>query len=420
MLLATAEFAHGRQSPSAAGEAPAAKHSKPAARAFPRVELGAGRRLEYVGAFSPDGKFRPLTKLGSFVDSMVSASRSGQPEPSSAPPDPAKLIEEDPTKQVPPNIQLRRNEQQVEDFQPPERAVGVAKGQSVLGEVRDSIVSLAYGPQKFLMVPQSVTTDSRRRVIVTDPVAHGVHVLAYTATESFQIVGGKGRRLQSPSGVAVDSNDNIYVSDSERGMILVYDSEGRFLHAIGSSGDEGLFERPSALAIDSKAGRLYILDPPRHLLFIFDLKGNVLARIGAANVAGFSSRVGSTEPGKFSDPKAVFVHNDELLVLDSTRVQILDLQGNFLKEFKVSSGGLPNGPSPGLFMDDKNHIYISDPGSGIVRVYDHDGNFQQAFGRPGTRMGEFYAPAGMWADSTALVYIVDARRVQIFRFTSHK
>ena len=244
--------------------------------------------------------------------------------------------------------------------------------------------------EKVLVAPQSVTTDSQQRIIVTDAAAHGVHVFSYYPKNSFQIVGGPGRRLQSPNGVAVDRDDNIYVSDTERGTVLVYDSEGTFVRTIGSFGDEGLFEHPTGIAIDGKAGRLFVLDPPRHMLFILDLQGKVVARVGTDDEsgAGFSSRIGSTEPGRFKDPKAVLVHNDELIVLDGTRIHILDLQGKFLKEFKISSGGeLTKGPAPGLFMDAENRIYVSDPGTGISSDVRPRGGFLRAFGRPAPDSG---------------------------------
>lgn len=419
-LCAMTELGYGRKAPDAGAQgATPGEQSSTAVRAFPRVALWAGRQLEYVGAFSADGKFKPLNRFGLFIDSMKTASASGQ----SVPPDATKLSEEDVMKQVPPNIELHRNERLMEDFQPPEHAVKIAKGHSVIEELRDSFVSLAYGPDQVLMAPQSVTTDSLHRVIVTDAAAHGLHILAYTPKNSFQIVGGTGRRLQSPSGVAVDKDDNIYVSDSERGMVFVYDSQGSFSRTIGSFDGEGLFEHPTGIAIDCKAGRLYVLDPPRHILFILDLDGHVLARVGTIDGtgAGFSRRAGSSEPGKFNDPQAVSVHNDELIVLDGTRVHILNLQGRFLKEFRIlSSGVLPAGPTPGLFMDNENHIYVGDPGSGTIRVYNHDGLLLRVLGRPGPRMGEFNAPAGMWADSTGRVYIVDAHRIQIFQFSGTK
>lgn len=417
-LLAISESAQARKTPRTAKE----QQPEAAVRAFPRVALGPGFQLEYVGAFSADGTFKPLTKLGMFVDSMVTVSSSDEHTPARTLPDASQLNVEDVTKQVPPNVELPRNEQFIEDFQPPEHAMKVAKGHSALEGLRDSVVSLAYGPEKVLLEPQLVTTDSRHRVIVTDGAAHSLHVLAYTAKDSFQIVGGPGRRLQSPSGVAVDGDDNIYVSDSMRGVVLVYDPDGKYVRTIGNVGSEGLFEHPTGIAIDRKAGHLYILDPPRHVLFILDLEGKVLARVGTVDeLSGFSLRSGSTEPGRFKDPKAVLIHNDELIVLDATRIHIFDLQGKFLEEFKVlSSADLHKDSVPGLFMDAENRIYISDPRSGTIRMHSHDGQFLRAFGRPGLRMGEFDVPTGMWADSTGRVYIVDARRIQIFKLKGPK
>jgi DNA-binding beta-propeller fold protein YncE len=421
VLQATTGLAYAWKSPAVA--TPAGEQLGAAMRAFPRVSLGAGRQLEYVGAFSADGKFKSISKFGSFIDSMKTASMSGQPAPSAAALDEMLKEQDAVAKQVPPNIELPRNERLVEDIQPPERAVKVAKGHSVAGELRDSIVSLAYGADRVLNSPQSVTTDSQHRVMVTDTASPGLHVLAYNAKDSFEIVGGPGRRLQSPSGVAVDGEDNIYVSDSARGVILEYDCNGKFVRTIGNFGDEGLFERPSGVAIDAKAGHLYVVDPPRHTLFILDLKGNVLARVGTIDDdgMGFSTRTGSSEPGGFQDPQSVLIHNNELLVLDSHRIHILNLQGKFLKEFKITNNSdLRKGLPPGLFMDAENHIYVSDPGDGVVREYNHDGQLLGAFGRPGMRMGEFNAPTGMWADSSGRVYIVDARRVQIFQLTGTK
>lgn len=342
---------------------------------------------------------------------------SNQPVPK---PDEELKQEDAIVKQVPPSIELHKNERFVEDVQPPERAVQAAKGHSVIEELRDSVVSFAYGAKRVLISPQSVTTDSQHRVIVTDSDSPGVHVLAYNAKDSFQIVGGPGRRLQSPNGVAVDGDDNIFVSDCDRGLILVYDSGGKFVRNIGSFGEEGMFECPAGIAIDTKAGHLYVVDPPRHTLFIFDLKGKLLARVGTkrGDSKEFSSRTGSTEPGEFQYPQSVLVHNGEVVVLDSKRIHILDLQGNSLKEFQITNSvDYDEGPLPGLFMDAENHIFVSDSGSGTIREYSHDGQPLRAFGQYGNRMGEFNGPAGMWADSTGRVYIVDARRIQIYQLS---
>lgn len=422
VLHVGAESAHAWQSPSAAK--PAGQQSQAAKRAFPKVSLGPGLELSYVGSVSSDGRFKTLSKIEIYLDSKSTSEPFAQPTPEEAKRLETANLEHDDAvrKQVPPYIALHPNEQTVEDFQPPEHAVDLPKAHSAFAELRNNIVSLVYGAPPVLIAPESVTTDSQHRVIIGDAGAHAVHVIAKKTKHSFQIVGGPGRRLLSPRGVAVDGDDNIYVSDSERGVILVYDSAGEFVRTIGTYGDEGIFEFPLGLAIDGKTGNLYVVDPQRHMLFILDLKGHVLASIGSSRESGFSTRTGrSTEPGEFQFPQSVLVNNDELIVLDATRIHILTLQGKFVKEFKITNSvDWHTGPVPGLFVDSQNHIYVSDPGSGTIREYDHDGQLLGAFGRPGVRLGEFIAPAGMWTDSTGCVYIADSHRVQVYQWSGKK
>jgi hypothetical protein len=123
------------------------------------------------------------------------------------------------------------------------------------------------------------------------------------------------------------------------------------------------------------------------------------------------------QPGLF----ALYWIAGRLFGFDSVGIHIFDLQGNLMKKFRVSNGADWRGaPLPGLFMDSEDHLYISDRASDMVLEYDREGQLVGAFGRPGVKEGEFNAPSGMWADSTAHLYIVDAHRIQIFRIERPK
>jgi len=66
------------------------------------------------------------------------------------------------------------------------------------------------------------------------------------------------------SCVALDAQDNIYVTDSESGKIFVFDADGKYRHALGSlKGGEGYFKRPTGIAVDSAAQRIYVTDTLR-------------------------------------------------------------------------------------------------------------------------------------------------------------
>ena len=90
--------------------------------------------------------------------------------------------------------------------------------------------------------------------------------------------------------MAVDAEDNIYVTDSDAGKIFVFDANGKYQRAIGSlKGGEGYFKRPTGIAVDSAAQRIYVTDTLRNKIFVLDMQGNVLQTIGKNGDATVSS-----------------------------------------------------------------------------------------------------------------------------------
>ena len=105
----------------------------------------------------------------------------------------------------------------------------------------------------FLVRPYGIVTDSRGRIIVSDPGAPGIHIFDF-AQQKYKFLSRqeKGKdSLVAPQCVAVDAKDNIYVTDSEAGKVFVFEASGKFSHTIGSlKGGEGFFKRPTGIAID--------------------------------------------------------------------------------------------------------------------------------------------------------------------------
>jgi sugar lactone lactonase YvrE len=377
--------------------------STPATRVFPSGDLACGPHVEYLGVYSADGKFSSASGLTRLHDG------SGM--------DPLRRRRFDPSvvrpAEVPPIFTLHPREQVVENYESPAHATKPAKGRSVFSALLDGIVTFAYGREASLQSPNRVTTDSKGRIIVSDPTAAAVHIL--DPKRPIRIAGGPHRRLLAPGGVAVDGEDNIYIADSAQGFILVYDSDGRFLRYIGKRGNEGWFHLPAGMAIDRESRRLYLLDSEKNLLWVLDLEGNALNRIG--RYRGGTSRV------EFSAPTEIALAKDALVVLDSagSRIQILDLQGNPIKQFaiRVARGGQP-APDMGLALDSAGNIYISNLEGSSIRVYSCEGVLLSSFGGTGFRLGEFQSPTGLWIDPTDRFYIADTtnRRVQFFQLSA--
>src|SRR5208283_6041155 len=121
--------------------------------------------------------------------------------------------------------------------------------------------------------------------------------------------------MLAPQCVAVDANDNIYVTDSDAGVIFVFDPSGKFLHALGSlKGGEGYFKRPTGIAVDSAAQKIYVTDTLRDEVFILDMQGNVLGTIGKTGA----------DKGEFNLPTELRLVGPSLMVVDAMnfRVQV--------------------------------------------------------------------------------------------------
>jgi outer membrane protein assembly factor BamB len=94
------------------------------------------------------------------------------------------------------------------------------------------LVDVVAGEPEFhvLIRPYSVVTDSRGRIIVTDPGAEGVHIFDF-AQQKYKFLTRANKEkdgMFAPQCVAVDAQDNIYVTDSESGKIFVFDASGKY------------------------------------------------------------------------------------------------------------------------------------------------------------------------------------------------
>jgi DNA-binding beta-propeller fold protein YncE len=265
-----------------------------------------------------------------------------------------------------------------------------------------------------LMRPYSIAVDSRGRAVVTDPGANGVHIFDFENHKyKFLERRDKGKdSMHSPQCVALDAQDNIYVTDSEAGKIFVFEPSGKFRRTIGSlKGGEGYFKRPTGIAVDSAAQRIYITDTLRDKIFVMDMNGSVLQTIGKRGNGDL----------EFNLPTEVLVRDQNLFVVDAMnfRVQFLNRSGEF--ETAVGRVGDSSGTMyrpKGIGVDSEGHLYVVDGLWGVVQVFDQQGRLLYYFGTRGTGVGEFQLPAGLFIDHDDRIFVVDSynRRIQVFRY----
>jgi DNA-binding beta-propeller fold protein YncE len=267
---------------------------------------------------------------------------------------------------------------------------------------------------KNMVRPYSIATDSKGRIIITDPGAHGVHIFDF-GKEKYKFLSRLDtdkNPLMSPQCVAVDAQDKIYVTDSESGKIFVFDPNGKFERTIGSlKYGEGYFKRPTGIAVDSAAQRIYVTDTLRNQIFIMDMQGSVLKKIGKPG----------TGNGEFNYPTELRLFGDNMAVVDAMnfRVQVLNKDGEF--QYSIGKIGDDVGAMfrpKGVSFDSEGHLYIVDGMWNVVQVFNSEGQLLYYFGKMGTDLGAFQLPTGLSIDAQDRIYVVDSfnRRVQVYHY----
>lgn len=271
------------------------------------------------------------------------------------------------------------------------------------------IAELLLGPKTDdIIKPYGVTVDSTGRIIVADTALKRVHIFDEAKKKYSYIEEAGDAQLQSPIAAAVDGEDNIYVTDSLNPGVYAFSRRGKFLFEIPGLG------RPTGIAVDKKAGRLYVSDTQRHVVEVYDLKGKSIMTIGGHGEG----------PGQFNFPVDLFVDvKGDLYVVDTMnfRIQIFGPGGKFQTMFgRHSDGSGDFGRPKGISVDSEGNIYVADALFDTIQIFDRNGNFLLNFGALGRQVGFFWLPSGMFIDETDKIYIADSynKRIQIFDYLS--
>jgi DNA-binding beta-propeller fold protein YncE len=262
-----------------------------------------------------------------------------------------------------------------------------------------------------ILRPYAIAQDNEGRLLITDPGRHGVHIYDFEKKKYQFLKGPRGKPMKSPIDVACDVNNDIYVSDSVRQQIYVFDARGRYLRMIGGSGPDAILQRPTGMALDRTARRIYVTDTLRHQVLVFGTDGSLIRVIGKRG----------RQPGEFNFPTAVTLSAGKVFVVDAMnfRIQAFTSDGQFINAFGQlgNQSGTLNRPK-GIAADTHGNLYIVDALFETVQVFDPAGHLLYYFGSTGTDPGQFQLPSGIFIDDRNVIYVADSgnRRVQIFRY----
>jgi DNA-binding beta-propeller fold protein YncE len=170
--------------------------------------------------------------------------------------------------------------------------------------------------------PAGIAVNSLDEKYVVDVLAHKLYVFDKNDRFLKEFPGGDGgEQLNLPSNVAVDRQDNVYVTDSMNFVVRIYNRDGVLQKSLGEIGDApGSFARPKGVAVDSDR-HIYAVDANHGNFQIFDQAGKLLLYVGK----------NGNKPGEFNLPSGIFIDGKDRIFVSDTfnhRIQIFQ----YLKE----------------------------------------------------------------------------------------
>ena len=240
--------------------------------------------------------------------------------------------------------------------------------------------------------------------------------LAVTSTEKLVIanyhkdvvvLNKRGERLRSITkskhgfenicGVAVDNDENVYISDSGHHCIFKFNKRGKLQKKFGKEGSgPGEFYFPRGLAVAD--GRVFVCDRYNYRIQVLTTELELVTQL-----------TGSVESidGSLKQPEGIAVGTDGLLYISefgNHRIQVFSRDGQFVNSF----GKQELSCAEGVCVSD-GYVYVADHHKSLVFVFTKNGEFVTSFGE-----GHISSPYGVSVDSDGFVYVCSKECIVVF------
>lgn len=284
-----------------------------------------------------------------------------------------------------------------------------------------------------LLAPAGVAYDREGNLYIADERAHRVRrvtpaglitTVAGTGKAAYSGDGGRADKasLNTPRGLAFDSNGFLYVADSGNNAVRIISPSGAIATVAGNAfagfrGDGGpataaQLSSPSAVAVAPNSGEVYIADTGNHRIRRITQAG-LIATAAGTGVAGMAFEGSAAVFAQLNEPRGVAVDAvGNVYIADSgnNRIRRIDITG-LLTTIGDGSFTAPRGVAAAL----DGSVYVADTGKNrICQIYDNQvvhvaGGENGGFGGDGeyAKTAQFQSPAGLTFDAQGNLAVAD-------------
>jgi sugar lactone lactonase YvrE len=194
----------------------------------------------------------------------------------------------------------------------PDRSGNIYVADTKLGKIavynHEWVFSHFIGAGGEISSPVGMAIDEeRRRIFVVDSQLHEVHIFTLDGEHlrQFGRRGDERGEFYHPLGIAINSGDTLYVTDTFHFAVQAFDLEGNYLFSFGP--------RRRGVGTMASDGRVYVTDALKHEVQVYDPGGTYLFSFGGMG----------TETGQFRLPAGIFItKNGRIYVADSINRRI--------------------------------------------------------------------------------------------------
>jgi sugar lactone lactonase YvrE len=245
---------------------------------------------------------------------------------------------------------------------------------------------------------------------------------------------GLAARFDSPTGLAIDSSNNLYVADTGNHLIRRITPAGEVTVWAGRAGQSGstdgaagqaLFNNPLGLAV-GRSNEVYVSDSGNHTIRKITADGQVTTLAGRARVWGSADGVGTA--ARFNNPIGLTLDQyGNVYVSDASNFtirkispegEVSTLAGMAGEDGSVDASGTAArfGKPAELACDAHGCVFLADSFNHVIRKIESTGQVVTIAGFAGEdgqadgpgQLARFFNPYGLALDANGNLFISDA------------